>query len=1198
MADYRNIAYRHPTFVAYALLLNFVVLISTAGHLLIENFGEIERTHAFENLHSVGNLKVGQIQAYLRERKDDALVYSRLLRHDQIQRWLEKPPGPVPSSLSQSLEDVVSTYQFGGALLLDDKANIRFGRGQHLALSEAARSVALQAIRSNAYTLSSIYAGEPSAPGKPLMDAFIPLADPKTSKVYGVLVLRDDLHFLFSLIQSWPVESKTGETLLVTRDGDDVLFLNELRYKKDTALKFRIPINREEGAHVIPTVEMLGKGYFGPIEGYDYLDNPTLGYNIAVPGTEWGMVVKMDKAEVVEHIERLRLIVRLITAFFIIGAAIVLRLWWKKQHTEKIAQAELNRVAADLRIAAIAFETQAAIVITDLTPKIIRVNKVFQQMTGYTEEEVIGRNPNVLSTPEIRKSREFYEEMWVDILNKGSWSGEVLDRRKNGEIYPKWLTITAVKGPDGTTTHYVGSFYDITKRKAAENALRDSREELHSLLNSMAEGAYGVDVNGDCTFVNQSFLRMLGYQDESEILGKNVHDLIHHTRVDGSAYPVEECRIYRACHENQPVNVSDEVFWSKYGVAIPVEYWSHPIKSNGAVKGAIVTFVDITQRKISENEIHRLAFYDSLTGLPNRRLLLDRLQHALATSARSGRHGAIMFIDLDNFKNINDTKGHDCGDQILIETAHRLQSCVREGDTVARLGGDEFVVMLEDLGGQVKLAATQAEEVGEKIRGLLNQSYMLQENEYRNTASIGISLFVDRTESAETLLKNADIAMYQAKGAGRNAVRFFNPDMQAALETRTAIESDLHRALSAQQLILHYQPQVDADNHIIGAEALLRWMHPLRGMIPPAYFIPIAEESSLILEIGHWVLDRACRQIALWCNDQQDCKIVVAVNVSAHQFKMVNFVDSVAEVVRKHRINPARLKLELTESVVMEDLAGVVAKMHKLRALGVGLSMDDFGTGYSSLSYLKQLPLEQLKIDKSFVDDIVTNPDDAMMVKTIIAMAHNFRLGVIAEGVETSEQLAFLKQHGCMAYQGYFFSKPVPIEEFEKLLGRPASMKEAPEPAEPLGMTLPEGNGELAWADNLSVANEKIDSDHKKLITMVNGVQYMINTRAFEALPEALEQLENWLCIHFDNEENIAKAVNYPFAQNKLEHEQILEEFQHMKEAFNVKNGAWTEEEAEYYSGYLSGWITNHVLSEDMLMKPVLQTYPYDFMSD
>lgn len=778
---------------------------------------------------------------------------------------------------------------------------------------------------------------------------------------------------------------------------------------------------------------MLGKGYYGALEAFDYRNKPTLAYNIAVPDTSWGMVVKMDTDEVLEHVRRLQTIVWIIAAFFILGAGTILWTWWKKQKIERLAYEQSARLAADLRISAIAFETHEAIVITDCHPKILRVNQAFQDITGYTAEEVIGHNPSILSAE--RKPKAFYEAMWATIFRDGKWSGEVLDKRKNGEIYPKQLTITAVTASDGTLTNYVGSFFDITQRKKAEEALRDSRESLHRLLNSLFEGVYGVDTDGNCTFVNQSCLQLLGYQSDDELLGKNMHKAIHHSHSNGNPYPVSECKIYRAYQVNQTANVSDEVFWCKDGTAIPVEYWSRPVVTDGVVTGSIITFIDITARKKAEDEINRLAFFDPLTHLPNRRLLLDRLQHALATSARSARHGAIMFIDLDNFKIINDTKGHDCGDLLLVEIALRLQSCVREGDTVARLGGDEFVVMLEDMGSQAEHAAAQAEEVGEKIRAAISQPCLVKDCEFHSTASIGINLFIGRENTAETLLKYADIAMYQAKGSGRNAVRFFDPDMQSVLETRTTLESDLHRALAERQFSLYYQAQVDDDGHILGAEALVRWIHPQRGIIPPDQFIPIAEESSLILDIGHWVLETACRQLALWGDDEKKCKLELAVNVSARQFKSSDFVDKVAAVIKAQRIDPSLLKLELTESVVLENIADVVAKMHALKALGVKLSMDDFGTGYSSLSCLKQLPFDQIKIDRSFVRDIVTDPDDAVMVQTIIDMAHNFSLNSVAEGVEIDAQLDFLKQHGCMVYQGYLFSKPVPVEEFEALLG-------------------------------------------------------------------------------------------------------------------------------------------------------------------
>lgn len=555
-----------------------------------------------------------------------------------------------------------------------------------------------------------------------------------------------------------------------------------------------------------------------------------------------------------------------------------------------------------LRIAAVAFETHEGILITDAQADILRVNKAFREITGYGTDEVLGKNPRILSSG--RQSKEFYAEMWRQLLENGTWSGEIWDRRKNGEIYPKWLTITAVKNEQGETCEYVGIFSDITARKQAEE------------------------------------------------------------------------------------------------------------------------------------EIRNLAFYDALTGLPNRRLLLDRFHLALSLSMRSHYCGALLFLDMDKFKTLNDTLGHDYGDLMLIEVGRRIQACVREVDTVARLGGDEFVALIEEVSANMPDALQKVALIAEKIRAVLAQPYMLKGHEFHSSPSIGVTLYRGSTEPVDVLMKQADMAMYQAKNAGRNKVSFFDPLMQQAVEAHAELEADLRGALPNEQLQLYYQIQVDGDHRPIGAEALIRWSHPRRGMVSPAQFIPIAEESSLILDIGYWVVEIACRQLAEWAQDEQMRHLVLAVNVSAQQFRLRDFVEQLKEVVTRHGIAPERLKLELTESVVLEDVADVVTKMHALKALGVRLSMDDFGTGYSSLTYLKQLPLDQIKIDQSFVRGITSDPNDAVMVQTIIDMAQNFRLNVIAEGVETEGQLAFLKQNECMAYQGYLFGRPVPVAEFEALVRR------------------------------------------------------------------------------------------------------------------------------------------------------------------
>lgn len=396
--------------------------------------------------------------------------------------------------------------------------------------------------------------------------------------------------------------------------------------------------------------------------------------------------------------------------------------------------------------------------------------------------------------------------------------------------------------------------------------------------------------------------------------------------------------------------------------------------------------------------------------------------------------GALMFIDMDNFKILNDTLGHDMGDLLLQQVAQRLVSCVREGDTVARLGGDEFVVMLENLCDQTADAAAFAETIGHKIQVKLNQNYQLSIHEYRSTPSIGVTLFNGHGQTTDELLKQADIAMYQAKTSGRNTLRFFDPKMQADINARVALEKELRLAIHENQFMLYYQAQLDDNEHIIGAEVLIRWQHPLLGFVSPAEFIPLAEETGLILLIGLWVLETACKQLKIWQASVHTEHLQLAVNVSSRQFYQTDFVEQVTQVLADHQINPERLKLELTESLVLDDIDGTIVKMHALRAIGIQFSMDDFGTGYSSLSSLKKLPLNQLKIDQSFVRDITSDEDDAVIVQTIIAMANKLGMEVIAEGVETQAQRSFLKKNGCFLFQGYLFSKPIPIDQFELLL--------------------------------------------------------------------------------------------------------------------------------------------------------------------
>jgi diguanylate cyclase (GGDEF)-like protein/PAS domain S-box-containing protein len=443
---------------------------------------------------------------------------------------------------------------------------------------------------------------------------------------------------------------------------------------------------------------------------------------------------------------------------------------------------------------------------------------------------------------------------------------------------------------------------------------------------------------------------------------------------------------------------------------------------------------DISGRKQSEEEARNLESYDSLTRIPSLNLFIDRLRSTQLQSTHTALYGAVLFLDLDGFKTFNEKFGRDCGDLLLTDVAKRIQSFMYGENIVARLGGDEFVVLIEALDENAETASIKVVQYAERIRASLEAPYQLNGQDYHCSSSIGMILFQGQEATADTLLKQAEIAMYQAKGSGGNTVRFFDPEIQRAAETRPVLEAYLRRALPSQELKLYYQIQVDSELHPVGAEVLLRWNHPTRGMVFPAQFIPIAEESDLILDIGYWVLETACKQLDIWSEDEETEGLILAVNVSAQQFKQQDFVGKIATFLRIYNITASRLRLEFTEGVVLNDMTDGLSKMHALKALGVGLSIDNFGTGNSSSTYLKQLPLDQIKIDRRFVRDIAIDPNEAVMVQAIIDMTKHLHLEVIAEGVETEAQLSFLKEQGCTAYQGYFFSKPITIEQFEVLL--------------------------------------------------------------------------------------------------------------------------------------------------------------------
>jgi len=693
-----------------------------------------------------------------------------------------------------------------------------------------------------------------------------------------------------------------------------------------------------------------------------------------------------------------------------------------RQHREHLATrtAELFKANTQLKLQAAALQAAAnSIVITDLNGTIVWTNPAFSALSGYSPEAVFGKNLRLLNSGKHDKT--FYAQMWLTIMSGKVWHGELVNRRKDGSCYTEEMTITPVSSRPSGITHFVAIKQDITDRKQAEQALRQAEEKYRAIFEDAVVGIFQTTPEGRPLSINRALAEMHGYDSPEQFL-EEVSNIVSQLFVD----PGQVRELRHAISEHDIVRSAEIEVYRRDRTKRWVLMNVRAVRDDG---GNIMlwegTVEDITDRKVAEAQVQFLAYRDALTGLPNRTLLQDRLAKALASARRRKEKVALLFLDLDRFKIINDSLGHSIGDLLLQQVADRLQSWAREQDTVARVGGDEFLLVLTAI-KDVPDAAVAAE----RIMDAMTAEFVVQGHSFTVNCSLGLSIFPEHGADAETLIKNADAAMYSAKDSGRNNFQFFTEDMNAQVVERLTLENSLRLALDKNELFLVYQPQMDiATGRITGLEALLRWRHPELGLLPPSRFIRIAENTGLIIPIGEWVLRTACSQARKWQDDGL-LAVPVAVNTSAVQFRQEGFPELIRRVLRETGLAPQYLDREL-------------------KTMGLKLVIDDFGTGYSSLSYLKQFPVGKLKIDRSFIRDVATDPDDAAITSAVISMAKSLNLKVIAEGVENEAQMSFLRAHQCDEIQGYYFSQPLSAEEAaEKLRGPVARALSAKQGAE------------------------------------------------------------------------------------------------------------------------------------------------------